>query len=197
MVQQLQRCNAKRMGVQMTSVTYLQPRAGLERVRNSLVPSSESLLILWWIHTLAVTVWYNNRKKKHVLTVCVMFLYLPRVASSVSVCIGFVFGSLTLQEAGEPQGWCFRVPREPIPVIHINNAEPLGVAHSPLKVVQEWPCEVSTDINSVPAPNNKLHQSFCWLNDHSRVAECKMSLLDCLCNGGKVSFEVTDSRRVI
>ena len=135
------------------------------------------------------------QQQENMYRLCVMFLYFPQAVCSV--CISFVFGSLTLQEAWEPQGWCFGVPGEPILVVHINNAKPLGVAHSPLKVVQEWPREVSSDINSIPAPNNWLHQSFCWLNTHSSVVDCKNSLLDCLCNWSQVSFEVTDSRRVI
>jgi hypothetical protein len=74
------------------------------------------------------------QKTGETFTVYVMFLYLLWVHS---VCVGPSFSSLTLQEAREPSGRCFRMPGEPILVIDINNAKPLGVSHSPLKVVQE------------------------------------------------------------
>lgn len=59
--------------------------------------------------------------------------------------------SLALEQAREPQRRCFRVPGQPVLVVHVNYAEPLGVAHCPLEVVQERPRKVPADISSVPA----------------------------------------------
>lgn len=57
----------------------------------------------------------------------------------------------TLQEAREPQRRRFRVPCEPVLVVDVDQTKPLGVSLSPLEVVQEGPCKVSSNIGTIPA----------------------------------------------
>ena len=197
----------------MTSLSYLQQRAAPHELKlygcevlnlqdcicTSVRPMTgytAHLWLLWWIHTVAIPVRYNNRRTCTEYMCNVPLLATGCLLSLYQLCFRQPHPSGSARTTGLMLWGAWRLG-EPILVVHINNAKPLGVAHSPLKVVQEWPREVSTNINSVPAPNNWLHRSFCWLNAHSSVVDCKISLLDCLCNWSEVSFEVTDSRRVI
>lgn len=66
-----------------------------------------------------------------------------------------------LQELGEPEGRRLGVPGEPVPVVHVDEAKPLGVALGPLKVVQQGPGEVSADVNAIPARNEEEGSSQC------------------------------------
>jgi hypothetical protein len=77
---------------------------------------------------------YGRQEKCVYVMFCTCRGLFPQSMAALAIA---VFGSLALEEAREPEGRCLGVPGEPVLVIDVDYAEPLGVAHSPLEVVQE------------------------------------------------------------
>lgn len=106
----------------------------------------------------------------------------------------------------KPKGRWFGAPSKTILVVDIDHPKPFSVSFCPLKIIQEWPCKISPDIDTIPV----TIMTYPWAIYHEPpdcaawkqlLKKCCFkdcdNVLDCISNCSEVCFIVANSQLVI